>query len=350
MVRFDYEDPWTLWLELLPEYQARVTAIARRADPLSLGDYTLSDFNQFYAAFLAICATHEFLCSAWAQNHGAYPLASAVMVRSRQGWAAILSELSGIPPSKCHSIIGDLTFDFARSLDLHVHPFVPLDSAKLSLAVAPQFPLHSRPDENILRVCSILRPDVFDMTSVEKEPEILVDLQKHCRHHALQGPVPMPRPIPDIDLIVTDEKSSTIVIAELKWIRKPLRPVEMIARDAEVLKGIKQVSQIRQFLKDNPNHLSTQGKLPRRLNDYQHLHYLLVARDHWLWVEPEDGVPIVEFEAFSTALSRMENLHSAISDLLTYEWLPVEGRDFTVRYDRATANGVSIECEVFYAA
>ncbi|MEK7995406.1 MAG: hypothetical protein AAB403_16520 [Planctomycetota bacterium] len=350
MVRFEYDDPWTLWLELLPEYQARVTAIARRADQLSLGDYTLRDFNQFYAAFLAICAAHEFLCFAWARNHGVYPLDSAVMVRSRQGWTAMLSELGGIPPGKCQSIISDLTFDFARSLDLHVHPFVPLDSAKLGLAVAPQFPLQSRPDENILRVCSILRPDVFDTTSLEKEPEILADLQKRCPRHALQGPVRMPKRNPDIDLIVTDENSSTIVIAELKWIRKTLRPVEIIDRDAEVLKGIRQLGQICRFLMDNADHLSAQGKLPRRLSDYEHIHYLLVARDHWLWVEPADGIAIVEFEAFSTALSRSENLHSAISDLLTYEWLPVEARDFTVQYDRATANGVSIESEVFYAA
>jgi len=350
MVRFKYDDPWTLWLELLPEYRARVTAIARRADTLPLGDYMLRDFNQFYAAFLAICAAHEFMCFAWERNHGVYPLDSAVMVRPRHGWIAILSKLSGIPPGKCQSIISDLAFDFARSLDLHVHPFVPLGSAELSLAVAPQFPLHSRPDENILRVCSILRPDVFDTTSLEKEPESLADLQKRCPRHALRGPVPMPKPTPNIDLIVTDENSSTILIAELKWIRKTLRPVEIIDRDNDVLKGITQLGKIRRFLMDNPDHLRAQGKLPKQFNDYEHIHYLLVARDHWLWIEPADGIAIVEFEAFSTALSRSENLHSTISDLLTYEWLPLEGRDFTVQYDRATANGVSIESEVFYAA
>jgi hypothetical protein len=160
----------------------------------------------------------------------------------------------------------------------------------------------------------------------------------------------MPKPVPDIDLIVTDETASTIVIAELKWMRKTLRPVEMIERDREVLKGIRQLEQVCQFLMDNPDHLRAQGKLPRRLTDYEHVHYLLVARDHWLWVEPTDDIAILEFEAFSTALSRAENLHSAVGSLLSYEWLPVEGRDFTVQYERATANGVSIESEVFYAA
>jgi hypothetical protein len=85
------------------------------------------------------------------------------------------------------------------------------------------------------------------------------------------------------------------------------------------------------------------------MSEYQNVYYLLVARDHWLWVEPTGDRAIVEFEAFVAALS-VSNLHFAMTDLLRYEWLPVEGRDFTVRYDPSTVNGVSIETEVFYAA
>jgi len=46
MLRFEYNDPWSLWFELVPEYQSRVDAIVRRADSLSLGDYTLGHFKQ----------------------------------------------------------------------------------------------------------------------------------------------------------------------------------------------------------------------------------------------------------------------------------------------------------------
>ena len=35
-------------------------------------------------------------------------------------------------------------------------------------------------------------------------------------------------------------------------------------------------------------------------------------------------------------------------DLLKYEWLPLEERDFTVRYEKSFANGVSIEAETFF--
>jgi len=349
MLRFEYDDPWELWLELLPEYQARVAAIVRRSDALSLGNYTLSDFKQFYAAFLAVCATHEFLCFAWHKNYRLYPFDSAVLIRTAPSWAAILSNLSGVSSGKCQTIVRDLTFDFSRSLNLHIHPFVPLDSSMMSLALAPQFPLHSRPDENILRVCSTLRPEAFDATSLEKEPEILAALRKVCAQYCPQGPIPLPRPNPDIDLLLADESSSTLVIAELKWIRKPTRPVELTDRDADVLKGIKQLEQVQQFLIENPNHLTSLGKLPKETVEYEHVYYMLVARDHWLWVEPANDMAIVEFDAFSAALTRSESLYSAITDLLKYEWLPIERRDFTVQYDKVTVNGVSIESEVFYS-
>ena len=346
---FEYGDCFTLWRELIPEYQARLSAITRRATGLSLGEYTLGDFNKFYAAFLAVCAAHEYLCYAWGRFiNRVYPFESAVMVRSAQSWSNIISELCGLSESACQSIVADLTFDFDRSFDLHVHPFVPIDGTAANLAVAPQFPLGSRPDENILRVCSILRPDVFDAASSQKEAEMLSDLRKRCPVRSIDGPIALPSPTPDVDLLVVDEASSTVLIAELKWIRKTLRPVEMTDRDAEVLKGINQLRSIGDFLAKNPAYLVEQRRSPRQLADYKRVEYVLVARDHWLWVEPGDGLAIVEFEAFVISLGRSSSLGSAVDELLAYDWLPVEGRDFRVQYDRATANGVSIESQVFY--
>ena len=345
---FQYSDPWTLWRELLPDYQGRVNAIARRNNALSLGDYTLAEFKQFYAAFLAICAAHEFLCYVWGQSCHQYPLGSAIMVRSRTAWAALVSELSTITPEKCGSIIDDLSFHFSHSLDLHVNPFVPLGPDG-NLAVAPQFPLHSQMEENILRACSILRPRVYDAMSDEKEEDMRLELTRRLKHRDVQGPVMMPKPTPDIDLLVNEEISSTLVIAELKWCRKPLAPKEIPGKDAEVLKGLSQLGKIRRFLLHKPNHLAAQRKLPRRFSDYEHIYYLLIPRDHWPWLEPTEEAAILEFEAFARALERSEDLLSTIRLLLTYEWLPVEGRDFTVRYERATANGVSIESQIFYA-
>ena len=69
----------------------------------------------------------------------------------------------------------------------------------------------------------------------------------------------------------------------------------MTDRDHDVLKGIEQLKKIRQFLSVDPDYLHLQGRLHRRITDYARVEYLLVARDHWLWIEPADGFAVAEF-------------------------------------------------------
>ena len=75
----------------------------------------------------------------------------------------------------------------------------------------------------------------------------------------------------------------------------------------------------------------------------------MIARDHWIWVAPTCGGAIVTYDAFTGSITRSKNLQDALADLLTYDWLPVEGRDFEVRYDKYYANGIGMETETFYA-
>ena len=346
---FHYADPFTLWNELLLQYAERIEGIARRSDAISLGDYTLKEFKQFYAAFFSVSAAHEFLCFLWGkQTARVYPIGSAVIVRPRQQWIDLLSDLSKLPSKKCESTIDDLLFN-ASSFDLHINPLIPLDTDGSVIAIAPQFPLHSLPDENILRVCSYLRPKIFNANSSEGEPQTLKELQKRHPKRNPMGRFSMPDPIPDIDLLLADESCSTVVIGELKWVRKSALPREIPRKDEAVAQGIDQLKKIRNFLNENPRHLSAQRILPKPINEYQHVYYVLVPRDHFLWIEPADGIEFVEFEALSKALGGDDDLHSAVSNLFTYDWLPVYGRDFTIRYQPATVNGVSIQAQTFYS-
>jgi len=346
-LRFQYADPTRLWFALLPEYQRRVNGICRRADSINVGEYTLEEFKKFYAGLLVVCAAHEHLCFRWMQQGYDFPIDSAVMVKQRARWTHILSILTGTPTELSIRMMADLTLDTKHSLNLHVHPFVPLDAQGQLLALAPHFPLHSGLDENILKICSLLRPAVYDAITLDKEEEMRAAIRTASKF-CVEGPATLPKSLPDIDLIIEDLRSSSVVIAEMKWARKPLRPIEGAARDADVSKGIVQLGRIRDFLRNNPDHLHLQGKLSKPLNRYDHIHYLLVARDHWLWIEPKDEIAIVEFDPFLHVLANSEDLNLGVDDLLTYDWLPVDGRDFFVRYERAAANGVAIESEVFH--
>jgi len=347
-LNLSYREPLTLWRHLYPTYCQRVNAITRRSASLDMGGYTLGDFNLFFGALTTIVATHDFLCFRYGQLRGSYPTESAVMVKLNSEWTGSIARLSGLPSEKVKGILGDLVLNLEEPTELHLQPFVPLGLKSPWLAVAPPFPLNSRPDENILRILSMSRNAFCGPTSNTKEGELREKVKQLCPQFFPQGPRSLPQPIPDIDLILTDEASSTIVISEAKWIRKTLRAVEHIDRDKDVAKGFRQLEDIRKFLNENPRHLQRLRTIPRSIDQYQNIFYVLLARDHWLWREPQANIAILEFDAFVRVISVAVSLKLAMEELLRYDWLPVEGRDFIVRVEYARAANVIIESEVFY--
>jgi hypothetical protein len=162
--------------------------------------------------------------------------------------------------------------------------------------------------------------------------------------------IELPDKTTEIDVLLADEASSTVVLAELKWSRKPNRTLEQIDRDKDIAKGITQLQLIRAYARKHPDFLRERGKLPRSLMSYTNVHYLLVVWDHWFWIDPEDGIAVVNFDAFLPALRRGTDLQYLLTELLKYEWLPVEGRDFRVIYAPAVVNGAVLESPIFSPA
>ena len=343
-----YDPPLELWAYVLPQYLERVDKIVRRSSDLILGGYDLGEFRRFYAALSTIAATHEYLCFIWGQKHRKYPSNSAVIVRLRHDWIKVLAPLSGLSTEKIGEIVDDLTLEVGPSAHLIVQPFVPLGKGSPWLALAPPLPLASRMDESILTVLSKSKRSVFDQTTLSKEPEMLDHVKALCAQFAPQGPRSMPRPTPDIDLILTDEVSSTVVICEAKWLRSVWKVSERINRDRDFAKGLQQAADIRTYLTTNPRHLMHVKVSPRPLDQYKHVHYIVLARDHWFWMPPDDNLAVLEFEPFTTIIGAASNLQVAMEELLKYEWLPQEGQHFEIMSQLATAGGVSIKSQTFY--
>jgi hypothetical protein len=243
-------------------------------------------------------------------------------------------------------MIADLTLDAVANpwASMCINPFVNLDG--FNLAVAPQFPLASAVDENIIRLFSYKFDALFSAQNVDKEMAMRERLREAAPQYYVDHSINLPDGSTEIDVLLADEASSTVVIAELKWVRKPNRSVEQIARDQEIAKGVQQVQTIRAYARKYPDFLGK--KLPHRLDAYANVHFLLIAWDHWYWVEPDDGFATLSFDALIPVLKKSANLHDTLTELLKYEWLPVEGQEFRVEYSRSGVNGAQLESYKFF--
>lgn len=346
-LEIQYPRPERLLTSLNTAYQARYAEAFRRYEGISVGDYSLLEFRRVYAALAAIAAVCEHICFRWMQISRQYPLDSSVLHYTRPEWVEMLYEVSGIERATIESILNDMTLGATRVADLFVHPFVALDDEDHRLGLLPHFILASNAEENILRTCSYVRPRFYNSASAQKEAEMLEELNSCGSAFHLGGPVRLRRDLPDIDLVVEDHKTSTVAICELKWGRKPHSVGETVERDKELTHGAAQLQMIQRFLRENPDFLRLRGLLPRALNEYRRVEYLLVSRDHMKWIPPVEERSIVGFNPFKGVLQRAD-LSDGLDALLSYEWLPVEGKDFRVEFKDDSVNGVTMRSESFF--
>jgi hypothetical protein len=122
--------------------------------------------------------------------------------------------------------------------------------------------------------------------------------------YRLEHSIQLPDKSTEIDKVIEDEASSTVILAELKWIRKPHRTLERIARERDVARGIRQLELIRDYSQRDPEFLMHRRKLNRSLTAYNNVPYLLLVRDFWFWNEPDNKFALLDFARFSQNLER----------------------------------------------
>ena len=347
--KFQYEASPELIEALRPEYQERLDANFRHPDSFQLHSCSLAEFKTVYVALLILCAIHENICYPWKQPGHAIPASSLAMVKQRSCWVRKLSTISKTPLATCAAIIEDLTLkpENRSFTSLCITPFVPLDRKGNTLAVAPQFPLASAVDENILRQFSYLYPSLFSAQNTLKEEGMRSLLGYSNPGYRIDFSIPIPDGSTEIDFLIEDGATSTVVLAELKWLRKPYKPLERIEREKDLEKGLTQLETIRAYGREHPEFLRERGKLSQNLSDYRAVHHLLLVRDYWRWAEPNDSIAVVDFEEFLRRFRESKALNLLIDGLLRYDWLPIEEHDFHVEFVVSSVNGASIESALF---
>jgi hypothetical protein len=347
--KFRYKPSSELIEDLRPDYLERLDENFRHPDSFQLNGYSLRDFKEFYIAVLILCAIHEYICYPWKEEGQPIPLSSLVMVKARTQWIAKLSEIAKLPVQVCDRILSDLTLDPQnRSFtSLCIHPFVPLDRYGLDLAVAPQFPLASAADENILRSFSYTYPALFSAQNTQKEDAMRAQIRTANAHYRIEFSVSLPDGSTEIDVLIEDVATSTVFLVELKWIRKPAKTLERLSREEDLLKGIHQLELIREYGRKHPSFLLDRGKLSKPLDAYEKVHHILLVRDYWHWIEPNDSIAVVDFDEFVGRYEGCSSLKALTDELLRYGWLPVEDRDFYIEYPATSVNGAVVESALF---
>jgi hypothetical protein len=308
----------------------------RRNSEVNVGGYTLGDFQLFYTALIAVMATHEHLCELWKNDPRKIPFISTVVIHSPTEWMRLIRSLTNQSREIVETIIADLTYGAIRKRDPMLSPFIPVNTAQTQLAVAFPYVLASAAEDNVLKVCSHLRPSMFNLTTNTKEEEMRRALRESASEELdILGPLHLNERLPDVDVILENRKASVVVIAEAKWLAT--------RQDGELLKGVSQCKKIREFLTANDDFLFRRKQLSRRLSEFRRVVFCVMARDYLIYNDPNDML-VIAFDAVLKAL-KMENIDAGVDFLMSFDWLPREDRDFEMRRNVAKVPGVTISYE-----
>jgi len=233
-------------------------------------------------------------------------------------------------------VLAALTFDFQDKYgDIAITPLVPIDHDYLG--VVPSVVMRSNWTRNLLVLLARRFSDVYSTYSASKEDRLLSSFPEsetgRVRARKVQLPEWKGRRLPDIDLIVSSPDDSLVAIAEVKWQLSASETRDVIARNEYLKKGAEQLARIREFLGENPGYLLDRKALGRALEQDRTI-YLLLCKGH---MASEDvirpGIVVADWDVFCDYIARF-TLAETIEKLVSYEYLPVEGRDFTVDVTR----------------
>jgi hypothetical protein len=94
-----------------------------------------------------------------------------------------------------------------------------------------------------------------------KEGEMREDVKENVpSRFTVMDPLKLHEPkLPDLDVAIEEAEDSTLLIGELKWLRKAVRALEYLDRDAELVEGFQQLLDVREFLEGSPDFLEERG-------------------------------------------------------------------------------------------
>jgi hypothetical protein len=294
---------------------------------INLGSISLDQLASGMGIICAVCQIHSLVSILSADDPS--DLASGfnwpALFRKRIEWVRWF-ELLGVN----EQVLATLMLNFEdTSSDVAITPLVPIDSEYLG--VVPSIMLHSNWPRNLVALLARKFNPAYSAYSISKEDVLLKDLKQRfpglVRGTKIRLPNWKGQRLPDIDAILGEPQSDQIVIAEVKWLLSASSTKDVIARNDNLKKGTRQLMLIKEFLMENPTYLRERGIITGRRQD---MTFLLLCKGH---LGNEDvigpGMTMSDYNTFKDYLGT-SGLKTTIERLGQYDYLPVEGRDFTV--------------------
>lgn len=271
----------------------------------NLGDYTISQFREFWVALITLCWIHHWVCVSSSIVGGSIvggALDSVIMLARRKRWVNYLTKYSGLDVDIVEPILEDLIYETSlyesgqKQPDVTYQPFFRLDTDLLVLS--NWLVLLSNAERNMWDLVSIKRPEIHSGLRNEKGRLWLAELKPLLKSYGLDpyGPIKFSfgSKSSDLDLLVFDHTAKFGLGCQLKWLTTPDRIRDVKYTEHELEKGLTQAELSLRWLNSLPVELPRMtGLASDELREYEFQAVVLSKNTIGSgWVH-KHGIPIV---------------------------------------------------------
>ena len=214
--------------------------------------YTLDEYCEVWATLATWMMIHTLSCM-FSGLPGA-GLADVVVMRSLEEIADFIMSKTGFSQPVIQKIISILVFDWKlKNNDVIYQPIIQLTSTQYALS--PHLFLNSNPERNLISIIQKYQNKTEYSVLTNKRESLMAEQIVSGVNHSewyIKESVNLPSTLPDIDLLLYDPESNSILLCELKWLNSPDSTSEVYARQDDIDKGVRQSEATLQYVKENP--------------------------------------------------------------------------------------------------
>lgn len=290
----------------------------------SFGDFTIRDYALFNNVIRGMVFGWHVVLDLAAGIEWNAPVAPPFTVQRGELVAAV-RDLTGLPKAVVKRLADLLSYrrDQAASSDPVLQPLIAVSERDVLLS--SRLVVDGAPERNLISLINTRERERSHYDRLKKEKETLMrerlEKAKPSRYKSWFGRLPAQKS--DIDYALIDERTGSIIIAELKWFVEPDEPRELAHRSEEVRKGVNQCKAVREAIQANRSLLDVMTQDVRDV-----LCIVISANSIGMGHVQDADVPVINEVHFIEELAIARGLDEVIEWLRTRSYLPVEGRDY----------------------
>lgn len=291
----------------------------------SLGEFTIGDFRKVNDAVRAILFGWLFATDLSASYDPSYTRNLPFKIK-RVELVNAVKDVTGVAKNVVRHITSLLTYSRGERLssDPALQPLIALEGDELALS--SRLVLGGSPERNLIALINT-RPwerALYDRLKDEKESLMRARLESRrpSRYHSWHGKLVGRKDLPNVDYALFDQRTGTVLLAELKWFVAPDETREMADRSEEIQKGVKQCKRLMSAVRED-------GSLLKHFPDVKDVSCLVVsANSIGMSYVHDDDVPVINEDHFLEELASASDLKEVAGWLRDREYLPKRGRDY----------------------